>query len=152
MSPHVWIWPDIHMTPEEGVRAHVDLSGGTPHGAMLPIHWGTFNLAPHPWADPAEGTLAAARELGAKIATPRPGAPFEPSADLADDWWWRAVAVPPAGGWPQYAPVASDAAVPDGAPEAPATGESTAGVDTADAADNTDGSDGAEDYEVARPR
>ena len=25
-------WPDIHMTPEEGVRAHLDLQGGEPAG------------------------------------------------------------------------------------------------------------------------
>lgn len=45
-------WPDIHMTPAEGLRAHLDLQGGRPHGALMPIHWGTFNLAPHPWAEP----------------------------------------------------------------------------------------------------
>lgn len=38
-------WPDIHMTPEEGMRAHLDLQGGEPRGVLLPIHWGTFNLA-----------------------------------------------------------------------------------------------------------
>ncbi|MFD8741424.1 MBL fold metallo-hydrolase, partial [Streptomyces sp. NPDC059618] len=41
-------WPDIHMTPEEGMRAHLDLQGGT-GGVMLPIHWATFNLATHAW-------------------------------------------------------------------------------------------------------
>ncbi|WP_461030470.1 MBL fold metallo-hydrolase, partial [Streptomyces sparsus] len=64
-------WPDIHMTPEEGLRAHRDLRGGT----LLPIHWGTFNLAPHPWTDPADRSLAAAAEAGVRIAVPRPGEP-----------------------------------------------------------------------------
>lgn len=45
-------WPDIHMTPEEGMRAHLDLQGGPSAGPMLPIHWATFNLATHAWADP----------------------------------------------------------------------------------------------------
>lgn len=90
------LWPDIHMTPEEGMRAHLDLRGEV----MLPIHWGTFNLAPHPWAEPAEGTVAAARAAGARVALPRPGEPFEPIAGLPLDPWWRAVAVPPRGGWP----------------------------------------------------
>ncbi|MET8676560.1 MBL fold metallo-hydrolase [Streptomyces sp. NPDC004647] len=93
-------WPEIHMTPEEGLLTHADLSGGSPAGTLLPIHWGTFNLAPHPWAEPAERTVAAAREAGAKVAVPRPGAPFEPAADQTVDPWWRAVAVPPAHGWP----------------------------------------------------
>jgi L-ascorbate metabolism protein UlaG (beta-lactamase superfamily) len=94
-------WPDIHMTPAEGMRAHLDLQGGTPAGIMLPIHWGTFNLALHPWEEPAEGTVAAAREARASLAIPRPGEPFEPAAGLPLDPWWRAVAAVPAGTvWP----------------------------------------------------
>ncbi|MGW1200120.1 MBL fold metallo-hydrolase [Streptomyces sp. NPDC002536] len=93
-------WPDIHMTPEEGVRAHGDLQRGAAEaGVMLPIHWGTFNLAPHPWEEPAEGTVAAARRSGARVAVPRPGQPFEPVDGLPLEPWWRAAAVPPEGGW-----------------------------------------------------
>ncbi|MDX6315030.1 MAG: hypothetical protein QOF84_3071 [Streptomyces sp.] len=94
-------WPDIHMTPEEGVRTHVDLQGGAPaHGVMLPIHWGTFNLAPHPWEAPAEGTVAAARLAGATVVAPRPGEPFEPAVGLPLDPWWRAIATPTGQAWP----------------------------------------------------
>ncbi|QSY50354.1 MBL fold metallo-hydrolase [Streptomyces griseocarneus] len=91
-------WPDIHMTPEEGMRAHTDLQGGdAAPGVMLPIHWGTFNLAPHPWEEPAEGTLAAGRRAGARVVAPRPGQPFEPAVGLPLEPWWRAVAAPAAG-------------------------------------------------------
>ncbi|MFJ6748768.1 MBL fold metallo-hydrolase [Streptomyces sp. NPDC091266] len=100
-------WPDIHMTPEEGVRAHVDLSGGSPSGVMLPIHWGTFSLAPHPWAEPAEWTMYAAHSVGAAVAVPPPGKPFEPADEQAVAPWWRAVAVPPVHGWPSWPPVAT---------------------------------------------
>ncbi|MGK5729174.1 MBL fold metallo-hydrolase [Streptomyces sp. URMC 124] len=89
-------WPDIHMTPDEGMQAHADLQGDAAHGVMLPIHWGTFNLAPHPWDEPAEGSVTAAERHGARIAVPRPGQPFEPVDGLPDDPWWRAVAVRPA--------------------------------------------------------
>ncbi|MEV8531823.1 MBL fold metallo-hydrolase [Streptomyces sp. NPDC051211] len=83
-------WPDIHMTPEEGMRAHLDLQGGVPHGVMLPIHWGTFNLAPHAWDEPGEGTMTAAAAVGARVALPVPGLPFEPgAAELPDRPWWR---------------------------------------------------------------
>ncbi|MCM2386751.1 MBL fold metallo-hydrolase [Streptomyces albipurpureus] len=93
-------WPDIHMTPAEGMRAHLDLQGGAPEGVMLPIHWGTFNLAPHAWADPGEGTVAAAAASHASIALPRPGEPFEPRAgSIPGSAWWRAVAEVPADGW-----------------------------------------------------
>ncbi|MCI3270597.1 hypothetical protein MQP27_05645 [Streptomyces sp. 7R015] len=89
------------MTPEEGMRAHLDLQGGQPHGVMMPIHWATFNLATHPWAEPGEGTVAAARATGSRIAVPRPGEPFEPTAEtVPTDPWWRAVAQAPKGGWP----------------------------------------------------
>lgn len=52
-------WPDIHMTPEQAVLAHNDLRGG----ALLPIHWASFNLARHPWAAPMERLLAAVQSL-----------------------------------------------------------------------------------------
>ncbi|MFD4526092.1 MBL fold metallo-hydrolase [Streptomyces sp. NPDC058470] len=101
-------WPDIHMTPEEGMRAHLDLQGGRrgleggrPGGVMMPIHWATFNLAAHPWAEPGEGTVAAADAVGARVALPRPGEPFEPTAEtVPSEPWWRAVAVTPEAGWP----------------------------------------------------
>ncbi|MGQ4435846.1 MULTISPECIES: MBL fold metallo-hydrolase [unclassified Streptomyces] len=82
-------WPDIHMTPEEGLRAHLDLQGGQPHGVLLPIHWGTFNLALHPWAEPGEWTADAGEAAGQAVATPRPGEPFEPGGVLTTDPWWR---------------------------------------------------------------
>ncbi|MGW1076024.1 MBL fold metallo-hydrolase [Streptomyces sp. NPDC002537] len=96
-------WPDIHMTPEEGMRAHVDLQGEAARGIMLPIHWGTFNLAPHSWEEPVEGTVAAAGRYGAKAVTPRPGQPFEPVTGLPFDPWWRAIALRPATGHPEPA-------------------------------------------------
>ncbi|MFI6461115.1 MBL fold metallo-hydrolase [Streptomyces sp. NPDC050538] len=82
-------WPDIHMTPEEGMRAHLDLQGGQPHGVLLPIHWGTFNLAMHPWAEPGEWTVDAAEAVGQAVATPTPGEPFEPGGELTTGPWWR---------------------------------------------------------------
>jgi L-ascorbate metabolism protein UlaG (beta-lactamase superfamily) len=104
-------WPDIHMTPEEGMRAHLDLQGGQPHGVMMPIHWATFTLATHPWAAPGEGTVAAGRATGSRTALPRPGEPFEPTAEtVPSDPWWRGVAHAPAGGWPA-ADVLAEAAV-----------------------------------------
>ncbi|MER5689323.1 MBL fold metallo-hydrolase [Streptomyces sp. NPDC002205] len=92
-------WPDIHMTPDEGIQAQLDLQGGKPHGVMLPIHWGTFNLAVHPWAEPGEWTKDAAEEAEQPAAFPQPGEPFEPAGTLPLDPWWRAVAAPIAHPW-----------------------------------------------------
>ncbi|MFI0938450.1 MBL fold metallo-hydrolase [Streptomyces sp. NPDC021020] len=118
-TPDPGQWPDIHMTPDEGLRAHLDLQGGRPGGVLLPIHWGTFNLAFHPWAEPAERTMLAARAAAQQSATPRVGQPFEPAACPAPDPWWRAVSVPPARGWAPWSPATPEAAeVPEVAAEA----------------------------------
>ena len=100
------MWPDIHMTPEEGVDAHRDLQGGdAAAGVLLPIHWGTFNLAPHPWAEPGERTMWAAHRAGATMVAPRPGEPFEPATTGVVFPWWREVAQAPADGWQSWPPV-----------------------------------------------
>ncbi|MFF7712984.1 MBL fold metallo-hydrolase [Streptomyces sp. NPDC007988] len=103
-------WPDIHMTPAEGMRAHLDLQGGQPSGVMLPIHWGTFNLALHAWAEPGEWTKDAAEDAGQAAAFPRPGEPFEPAGKLPDEPWWRTVSHPSGHPWsrPRPAELASE--------------------------------------------
>ncbi|MFI8347014.1 MBL fold metallo-hydrolase [Streptomyces sp. NPDC085596] len=103
-------WPDIHMTPEEGVRAHLDLQSGTPHGVLLPIHWGTFNLAMHAWAEPGEWTKDAGEAVGQVVASPRPGEPFEPGGRVPSDPWWRTVAHAVAHTWERQEPVKAAAA------------------------------------------
>ncbi|MCV7191630.1 MBL fold metallo-hydrolase [Mycolicibacterium brumae] len=77
-------WPDIHMNPEEAVRAHRDVSDS---GLLVPIHWATFRLAPHAWSEPVERMLSAAAETGVATATPRPGQRVAQLGDAADAWW-----------------------------------------------------------------
>lgn len=122
-------WPDIHMTPDEGMRAHLDLQRGEPAGVMLPIHWATFNLAPHPWSEPGEGTVSAAAREGARLALPVPGRPFEPTgADVPDEPWWRPVARLSAEARP-----AAAAELPDPV-RSPAPGGRTPGADSPEVA------------------
>ncbi|CAL9389352.1 MBL fold metallo-hydrolase [Streptomyces sp. enrichment culture] len=97
-------WTDIHMTPQEGLRAHLDLQGGTPHGVLLPIHWATFNLAPHAWAEPGEWTKYEAEEAGQAVAFPRPGEPFEAAGKLPGEPWWRTVTPAIAQPWRRPSP------------------------------------------------
>jgi L-ascorbate metabolism protein UlaG (beta-lactamase superfamily) len=82
-------WPDIHMTPEEGVATHLAVRGNL----LVPVHWGTFTLAMHTWAEPVERLSIEAATRGARIAVPRPGELITVD-DLSDapDTWWRAVA------------------------------------------------------------
>ena len=79
-------WPDIHMNPEEAVRAHRDV---TDRGLLVPIHWATFRLAPHPWSEPVERMLTAATGEGVLVATPRPGERVERMTEASMDAWWR---------------------------------------------------------------
>ena len=76
-------WPDWHLGPEQAVRAHVLVRGGT----MLPLHWGLFDLAAHGWTEPIERVLAAARTAGTSVCTPRPGESFEPGLPGFSPWW-----------------------------------------------------------------
>jgi L-ascorbate metabolism protein UlaG (beta-lactamase superfamily) len=76
-------WPDIHMNPEEAVRAHGDLGGGL----LVPIHWGTFNLAFHGWSEPVRRLLVEARRADARVAVPMPGERFVASDPPERDWW-----------------------------------------------------------------
>jgi L-ascorbate metabolism protein UlaG (beta-lactamase superfamily) len=80
-------WPDIHLTPEQAVEAHAKVRGR----ALLPIHWGTFNLAFHAWDEPAERVVAAAGANGTQLIMPRPGESVEPTNARPVEPWWRAV-------------------------------------------------------------
>ncbi len=78
-------WPHVHMTPEELVRAHVEIRGGV----FIPVHWATFNLAFHDWNEPILRATAAAAALGVKVLAPRPGESIEPAAAPEIPEWWR---------------------------------------------------------------
>ncbi|MGQ0647003.1 MAG: MBL fold metallo-hydrolase [Gemmatimonadaceae bacterium] len=80
-------WGDIHMGPENALTAR----GLLATGALLPIHWGTFNLAMHPWDEPAETILRLAPSRGVSLVMPKLGEPTEPSRFEQVDPWWRSV-------------------------------------------------------------
>ena len=83
------LWPEVHLTPEQAVRAHLALAGAG--GLLVPIHWATFDLGFHGWAEPPTRLRAAAAAAGVRSAVPRPGQRVDPNAptDLPD--WWSAV-------------------------------------------------------------
>ena len=81
-------WGDIHLGPENALAA-LSLLGG---GRLLPIHWGTFNLAIHAWDEPVETLLSLAPKQGAQLVMPRLGEPVEPARAEAVTPWWRAIA------------------------------------------------------------
>jgi L-ascorbate metabolism protein UlaG (beta-lactamase superfamily) len=80
-------WGDIHLGPENALKAHALLGGG----AFLPVHWGTFSLALHDWDAPPETLLALAPQQGVQLVMPRLGEAVEPSRVEGVTPWWREV-------------------------------------------------------------
>ncbi|MFG2908081.1 MBL fold metallo-hydrolase [Kitasatospora sp. NPDC048286] len=80
-------WADIHMTPEDAVLAHRDLAAGL----LVPVHWCTFNLGLHPWSEPVERLVKAAKEQAVPLAVPRPGERVDVDNPPELDGWWENV-------------------------------------------------------------
>jgi L-ascorbate metabolism protein UlaG (beta-lactamase superfamily) len=78
-------WPDIHMGPDNATNAHLALKGNI----MMPIHWATFNLAPHAWYEPGERLEKFAKEKNIKLFMPEPGKPTEVNGPYNSEWWKR---------------------------------------------------------------
>ena len=78
-------WPKLHMFPEQTVQAHLDLKGIVLH----PIHWGTFNLALHPWYEPMERLSTAANLNNVRIATPVVGDTTVYDMKIPTARWWE---------------------------------------------------------------
>ena len=79
------MWKEIHMMPEETAQAAVDLNAKE----MMPIHWGAFKLALHPWTEPVNRLSVKAAELNVKVATPRIGEEYTIGENLRTNFWWK---------------------------------------------------------------
>ena len=80
-------WKEIHMTPEEAIDAQVALNGRL----MIPVHWGTFNMAYHDWDEPIRRAVTEAKAKGVSMATPRVGEWAAPGKPFPSDPWWEGV-------------------------------------------------------------
>ncbi|MBV8125451.1 MAG: MBL fold metallo-hydrolase [Burkholderiaceae bacterium] len=78
-------WGDIHLGPDNALQAWRELGSGR----LLPVHWGTFDLAMHDWHQPAEVLVAKAPE---GLVMPRLGEAVEPAHVDGVTPWWRAIA------------------------------------------------------------
>jgi len=77
-------WPYIHMMPEETVQAAKDLKATT----LMPVHWGKFTLAMHPWDEPVRRVTAAAARVGLPITTPRIGEIVKINQHYPNEAWY----------------------------------------------------------------
>ena len=78
-------WKHIHMMPEETAQVAEELGAKR----LLPVHWGKFSLALHPWMEPIERLLKAAVGKPFEVLTPKLGVPL--LLDRVNDtgYWWR---------------------------------------------------------------
>ena len=78
-------WPSVHMKPEESFEAAKALGAEY----VVPIHWGAFKLARHPWDDSVQRMVKAADGSGIKIITPYIGetVPFSRIKEFQTRWY-----------------------------------------------------------------
>jgi len=78
-------WEAIHMMPEQTAQAATDVKTNV----VMPIHWGAFSLAPHPWTDPITRVLMAAEMQNVSVVHPIIGERFTVGKDLPEVKWWE---------------------------------------------------------------
>jgi L-ascorbate metabolism protein UlaG (beta-lactamase superfamily) len=77
-------WPYIHMMPEQTATAAMDLRAKY----LLPVHWGKFTLALHPWNEPIRRVVTAAAQQGLALTTPLIGEPVILDKEYPQKEWW----------------------------------------------------------------
>jgi L-ascorbate metabolism protein UlaG (beta-lactamase superfamily) len=76
-------WPRSHMFPGEVVQAALDLGARQ----ILPIHWGVFDLAMHPWHESIDAFLDEAETQTFETLTPQMGERIIPGETPTKYWW-----------------------------------------------------------------
>ena len=75
-------WRDNHMFPEQTAQAAADVQARR----FMPIHWGMFSLALHPWDEPVRRSIPLVRQSGIATLTPTLGQVFTLDSET-HDWW-----------------------------------------------------------------
>ena len=78
-------WPHAHMFPEESVAAFDELKGK----CFVPIHWGMFALAYHPWFESVNKSFDILKEYSPKYFCPKLGQIVSPLKEESIIPWWR---------------------------------------------------------------
>ena len=82
-------WKEIHMMPDEVVKAGLDLKADV----ILPIHNSKYELALHRWDEPLEKVSTIGFENNLTVATPLIGQNFVLGDPVPMDAWWRNVSM-----------------------------------------------------------
>ncbi len=78
-------WTNVHMKPQESVQAAIDLHTKV----AMPIHWGAFRLANHPWDDTAVAFTQYAKSQNLSYFIPKIGQTvnFSEYNKYQEEWW-----------------------------------------------------------------
>lgn len=77
-------WHQIHMYPEEGVQAAIDVQANT----ILPYHWAGFKLSLHHWKDPIKRFTKEANNKRVNYCTPQIGELVCFNDVYTNESWW----------------------------------------------------------------
>jgi L-ascorbate metabolism protein UlaG (beta-lactamase superfamily) len=78
-------WPYIHMLPEQTLQAAADLNTTL----LFPVHWAKFTLSSHPWNEPINRLLSAAKNNSIQLITPKIGEPYRLNEVFKLTEWWQ---------------------------------------------------------------
>ena len=78
-------WRDVHSLPHETVQAHIDLKGK----AMVPIHWGMFELSLHDWFEPIVRAEYESKKRNVNLLTPMLGQLVSLNKHNQFLAWWK---------------------------------------------------------------
>lgn len=76
-------WKNHHLFPHQFPLAIADLNAEY----AMPIHWGVFDLAMHPWKESISLVTKEADRTGLKMITPLMGQKFTVGKDRSERWW-----------------------------------------------------------------
>lgn len=76
-------WPNTHLFPEEVIAVCKDVKAER----LLPVHWGVFDLALHPWNESIEKVAALAAADSIVLLTPMMGERVVPEETYTRTWW-----------------------------------------------------------------
>lgn len=79
-------WKETHMNPEQSYQAAKDLHAKN----ILPIHWGAYRLANHPWDDPIE-RITYINDKTVHVLTPMIGQTFALDRLPSFSKWWKKI-------------------------------------------------------------
>lgn len=80
-------WPNIHMFPEQTVQAAIELKAKV----LMPVHWGKFALAYHPWNEPIQRVTKAAKAKQLPLLVPHLNERVEVNTHPVALAWWELV-------------------------------------------------------------